>query len=160
MSRQQYCSYFALVALLFGNVAGLLHVGSHQHHDACHVVQVASEHSQQIEATTQSEGSKKRWHCHCHHHSQSSEQPAGSSPQSSDQQGSNEEGGGHSPCDHDREHCSICQAMAHSSKGSLLDLARIETDAPDVSTAVDTSFRLLMPADQIAGLSARGPPCV
>lgn len=155
MFRQQYCSYFALVALLLGNVAGLLHVGSHHHHDCCQVVQPSEGQSKQVTTTSRGENSDQHWHCQCQHHAQPSDHPDESLPQRSEDQSS-----GDTPCDHDSDHCSICQAMAFSFKGSLLDIARVEFDAPDVSTAVDTSYRLQLPATQVAGLFARGPPCV
>ena len=138
-SLRHLTTYSLLAALLFGNVAGWVHVGCHGsgHHRVAPQSEPAA-HS-----------------CCCHHHC--------AAPTAKDEgsKGSDSESDDSAPADeHDSDHCSVCQGFFASRHSAILigDVI-VWTPAFTGRLSFERDDALVKPIF-LSGLSVRGPPSV
>jgi hypothetical protein len=140
-------AYLALFALLFGNVAGWLHVAvSHHHGPIAAQTEATAEKLIELESGRQSQG------CSCSHHHcdrPSSEQTdrsnADSSPEST-------------PCEHDSDRCSVCQAFLVNRNGTTLPPAASVFSMEQPARRVRHETHPVQARSSLGSISVRGPP--
>jgi hypothetical protein len=156
----------ALASLLFGNVAGWVHVGCHQHEQGiqcCHDLSLG--HSHCCDHQTDDSGQD------CCHSDDSLMPPMESlaslvvsvSSQHGEQWpnelAANEQNPGEpAPCEHDSQRCSICQSFFASRTAIVLPNVSVVFQPADFSRELIAETVPWVGSVDLSGLSVRGPP--